>query len=85
MSQQTQIPLHAFTDLVCNAPLKPELPRCDSKTFTPVFAIKTYQGLMSNNQKVIAQQPLFKCVKCGAIHDLDKKPSAHGGLTLNEL
>ena len=86
MNQNNQIPINAFADLICNARLKPELPKCNGNIFTQVFEVKYYRGLMSQGQTVLLQVPLFKCVKCGSIHDVNKpNAQAHGGLTLNEL
>lgn len=86
MTSNNQIPITAFTDLVCNAKMKPELPLCDGRIFTPVLKVKYYSGLLSNSQLVMMQIPLFKCVKCGSVHDVTIRPTqAHGGLTLNEF
>jgi len=89
MSNQNQIPITAFTNFICRNPQKvismnnvEKLYVCDSSVFVPVVGLMTYKGFQSNNQLVIAQKPLFKCAKCGAIHDLDKNDSAHGGVSL---
>lgn len=92
MNNETKIPITAFTDFICREPQKvinihttEKVLVCDSVVFIPVVGIMTYKGFQSNNQLVIAQKPFFKCVKCGAIHDLDKQDSAHGGRSLNNL
>lgn len=84
MNQQNQIPLTSFTDFVCDAPAKggvdftqllnKGLPECNGREFVPVIRVKTYKGLLSGGQKIIAQVQVFKCCACGAVHDLNAKP-----------
>ena len=89
MNQNNEISITAFTNFICREPQKvvsinntEKVFICDSVVFIPVVGIMTYRGFQSNNQLVIAQKPLFKCAKCGAIHDLDKQDSAHGNRSL---
>jgi len=89
------IPASEFKDFVCmkNVAIckNPEAKSyqfnpCGGSIFTPVMAVKTYQGFLSQSQKVIMSIQLFKCEKCGAIHDVNKpQDEAHGGLTMNQL
>lgn len=78
--KQTQIPLTSFTDYVCEAPAANQVSGrvlnqpCGGREFVPAIRIKTYKGVLSGGQQLIAQIPLFRCVACGAFHDLNTKP-----------
>lgn len=86
MSNQNEIPITSFDSFVCNSAKSLLRERCSGELFTSVTQIKTYKGFQSQNQLVIARIELFKCIKCGEIHDFNKpKAESHGGLTLNEL
>jgi hypothetical protein len=78
MNQPNSIPLTAFTDFKCENRIQVQVTGqqlvCGSREFMPVARIKTYRGMLSSGQTVIAQIQVFKCVACGAIHDLNAKP-----------
>lgn len=77
MNTPNQIPLTSFTDYVCENKKAMELiggklgnQLCNSREFVPVVRLKTYKGLMSGGQQVVAQIQVFQCVACGAIHNM---------------
>lgn len=75
---QVQIPADLFKPFVCNHEFEDidygdgtiETVQCDSQHFTQVFQLKTYEGLLSQGQRVIMQVPAFKCVACNKVHYL---------------
>jgi len=87
MNQQS-IPLTSFQDFVCDAPAnikmtplvemmskvdRDNLPKCNGREFFIVNRVKTYQGILSGGQKIIANIQVYRCAACGAIHDLNAK------------
>lgn len=87
MNKHTTIPLTSFKHFVCTAPkplgdlgdqgfkaLLGVTPLCNGREFQTVVRVKTYNGLLSQGETIIAQIPVFKCVACGAIYDLNTKP-----------
>lgn len=73
--QQTNIPLTAFQDFVCGSEFSGfHKGTCSSLEFTNVVRVKTYKGLLSGGKRIIASIQVFKCVTCGAIHDLNAMP-----------
>jgi hypothetical protein len=73
MSNQVNIPLDSFTEFKCEAVLDSIFKmKCDSVVFDRVTMIRTYQGILSGGRLVIAESMVYKCVKCGALHDLNQ-------------
>jgi len=86
------IPVDNFEDFVCkrDTTAKSEgsykFTPCNGTYFKPVVRIKTYRGFLSQGQTVVMQMNLFQCLKCGAVHDVEKpEVQAHGGMTLKKL
>jgi hypothetical protein len=77
MKTQVQIPIDSFTDFVCDSiPQSGSIfrqPKCDGVVFEKVLLIKTYKGILSGGNKVVMELPCVRCVKCGAVHNMNEK------------
>lgn len=65
------LPLDAFKEFKCPSVVRVtgQMPRaCNGSEFRSLVRLKTYKGVMSNNQVVIMQIQVFECVACGSIH-----------------
>lgn len=72
---QVQIPIDSFSDFVCgNVEINSFYKKpCDGLVFEKVVLIKTYKGILSSGNKVVMELPCVRCVKCGAVHNLNEK------------